>query len=127
MTLGPLPVRTRESSSAKGGIADVVQRLDRPVPAHQVGQAGGAGQLERQAGQRVDGHGPPPVGVKVAGLASDLQDLGGMGEAEVADRDRFEGAQLHSAVTAVAGAVAHGHVVPGQGGAARQQRGLVGP
>jgi hypothetical protein len=49
-----------------------------------------------------------------------------MREAEVVDGDRLEGAQLHPAVGLVAGAVSHGHVVPGQAGAACQQGGLVG-
>jgi hypothetical protein len=47
-------------------------------------------------------------------------------EAEVADGDGLEGAQLHPAVGAVAGAVGDGHVLPGDGGAAVRQRGLVG-
>jgi hypothetical protein len=41
-----------------------------------------------------------------------------MGEAEVVDGDRLEGAQLHPAVGLVAGAISDGHVVPGQAGAA---------
>ena len=45
----------------EGGVADVVQAvLDRPVPAEVVGEAGRAGLLEGQAGDRIDGHGPPP-------------------------------------------------------------------
>jgi hypothetical protein len=79
-----------------------------------------------EAGNRVDDHGVPPVGAKTAGLAGDLQDLGGVREAEVAHGDGLEGAQLDAAVPAVAGAVADGHVVPGQPGAAVQQGGLVG-
>jgi hypothetical protein len=75
----------------EGRIADVVQAvLDRPVPAQQVGQAGRAGQFERQAGDRIDGHRPPPSAAKVAGLAGDLEDLGGVREAEVADADGLE-------------------------------------
>jgi hypothetical protein len=101
-----------------------VQCLDGPVPAQQVGQAGGAGHLEGQAGDRVDGHGLPPVGVQVAPLAGDLDDLGGVRKAELVDRDGFEGAVLDAA--AVAGAIGDRHQVPGQAGAARQQRGLVG-
>jgi hypothetical protein len=49
-----------------------------------------------------------------------------VGEAEVADADGLEGADLHAAVAAVAGAVACGHAVPGQAGAAVQQGWLVG-
>jgi hypothetical protein len=63
----------------EGSVADVVQAvLDRPVPAQQVGQAGGAGQLEAQAGDRIDGHRPPLAAAKVAGPAGDLDDLGGV-------------------------------------------------
>jgi hypothetical protein len=64
--------------------------------------------------------------VQVAGLAGDLDDLGGVREAESVDRDRFEGAQLDAAVPAVVGAVGHGHVMPRQARAAVQQHGLVG-
>jgi hypothetical protein len=72
----------------------MVQRLDGPVATHQVGQAGRAGQVEGQAGDRVHGHGLPPVGVQVAGLAGDLDDLGGVREPEPLHRDHLEGAQL---------------------------------
>jgi hypothetical protein len=64
--------------------------------------------------------------VEVAGLAGDLQDLGRMGEAEVVDRDRLEGADLNAAVAAVTGAVQLGDAVPGQALAAVQQGRLVG-
>jgi hypothetical protein len=79
-----------------------------------------------EAGDRGDDHGRPPAGAKVADLAGDLQDVGGVREAEVVDGDGLEGAQLDPAVGLVAGAVAHGQVVPGQSGAAVQQGGLVG-
>jgi hypothetical protein len=47
----------------EGGVADVVQAvLDRPVPAQQVGQAGRTGLGVGEAGDRVDGHHPPPPG-----------------------------------------------------------------
>src|SRR4030095_1771680 len=84
---------------AEGGVADVMQRLDRPVSPDEVGQPGGAGQLEGEAGDGVHGLGralPGMVG-KAAALAGDLDDLGGVGEAEVADRDGLEGAQLDAA------------------------------
>jgi hypothetical protein len=48
-----------------------------------------------------------------------------MGKAKAVDADGLEGAVLDAAVAAVAGAVQHGDVVPGKGGAARQQGGLV--
>jgi hypothetical protein len=41
-------------------------------------------------------------------------------------RDRLEGADLHPAVRLVAGAVQHGHLMPGQTSTAVQERGLVG-
>jgi hypothetical protein len=41
MTCGPASVRIWEASSAKVGVADVVQRLDRPVPAQQAGEPAG--------------------------------------------------------------------------------------
>jgi hypothetical protein len=47
-------------------------------------------------------------------------------EAEVADRDGLEGADLDAAVATVAGAVGDRDVVPGQDGAAFQEGGLVG-
>jgi hypothetical protein len=78
------------------------------VPPQQVGQAGGAGLLERQAGDRIHDHGLPPVGVQVAPFAGDLDDLGGVREPEVTDADGLEAAQLDAAVAAVAGAVATG-------------------
>jgi hypothetical protein len=56
----------------EGDVADVVQAvLDRPVPAEEVGEAGGAGLGEREAGDGVDDHRPPAagVGLEVAGLA----------------------------------------------------------
>jgi hypothetical protein len=59
------------------------------------------------------------------GLAGDLDELGGVGEPEVVDGDGLEGAPLDAAVSAVVGAVQHGNVVPGQAGAAGQERGLV--
>jgi hypothetical protein len=47
-------------------------------------------------------------------------------EPEVVHGDGLEGAQLDAAVAAVAGAVQDGDAMPGQAGAAVQQRGLVG-
>jgi hypothetical protein len=81
-----------------GDIAQVIQRLDGPVPAQQVGQAGGAGLVEGKAGDRIHDHGPPTVGVKATGLAGGLDDLGGVRKPEVADGDRVEGARLDAAV-----------------------------
>jgi hypothetical protein len=84
----------------EGDVAKV-QRLDGPVPAQQVGEAGGAGLLEAEAGDRVDGHGlEPPRGVQGTGRAGDLDALGGVGKAEASDADGLEGADLHAAVAA---------------------------
>jgi hypothetical protein len=98
------------------------------VPAQQVGEPGGTALLEREAGDGIDGHGrePPRVVVEVAGLAGDLQDLGGVREPEVVDADGLEGAQLDAAVAAVTGAVQLGDAVPGQALTAVQQGRLVG-
>ena len=125
MTCGPVPARSWEASSAK-----VTSRTQcRPFSIAQcprMRSASRAGLGVDEAGDRVDGHGPPPPPAKVAGLAGDLEDLGGVGEPEPGDRDGLEGAQLDPPVGAVAGAVQHGHVVPGQAGAPVQERGLVG-
>ena len=43
----------------EGDIADVVQRLDAPVAADPVGQAGGVGLGGGEVGDRVDGDGTP--------------------------------------------------------------------
>jgi hypothetical protein len=100
--------------------------LDPPVPAQQISQPGGAGLGVGQAGDRVDDRGPPPPAAKVADLPGDLEDLAGVREAEPADGDGLEGADLHPAVGAVAGAVQDRHPVPGQPGTAGKQRGPVG-
>jgi len=123
MTCGPVPVRSWEASSAK-----VTSRTwCRPfsVPPEEVGEQGGAGLGEGEAGDCGDGHRPPSPGPKVAGLAGDLEDLGGVREPEVADRDRLEGAQLDAAVRTVAGAVQFGARAgrrSGPGGGCRRPR-----
>ena len=106
---------------SQGDIAEVVQGLDAPVPPDEVGQAGGAGLGVGEAGDRVDGHGlePPKAGLQVAGGAGDLEDLGGVREPKVVDRDRLEGPDLNPAVATVAVAVQHRDAVPGQALAAR--------
>jgi len=109
MTLGPAPVRTREASSAKVTSQSWCSASIAPVPAQQVGEAGGAGLLELEAGDGINGHRPPaPGGVWVAGLAGDLENLGGVGEAEAVDGDGLEDAVLDAAVRLVADAVHHG-------------------
>ena len=127
MTCGPVPVRTWERFLGEGHIADVVQAvLDRPVPTEEIGQSGGAGLGKRKAGDRIEDHGPPPPGAQVAGLTGDLDDLGGVREAEPVDGDGLEGTEFHTAVGAVAGAIQDRDSMPGQAGAAGQERGLVG-
>jgi hypothetical protein len=79
-----------------------------------------------QAGDGIDDHGLPSPTAQVAGLAGHLKDLRGVREAQPAHRDRLQGADLHPAVGAVAGAVQHRHLLPGQPGASVQQGGLVG-
>ena len=110
----------------EGDIAGVVQRLDRPVAAEQVGQPGGADLGVGETGDRVGGHRLPPSGWRGACLAGDLQDLGGVGEPEVTDGDGLEGAVLDAAVAAVAGGIQNWDAVPGQALAAGQQGRLVG-
>jgi hypothetical protein len=117
-TCGPLPLRSCEWSSAKVTSHPVQAVLDRPVPAQQVGEPGGAGLGMGQAGDRVDDHHPPPPGAKLTDLAGHLDDLRGVWEPEPAHRDCLEVAQLNPAVRAVAGAVQHGHPPPGQAGTA---------
>lgn len=58
MTWGPLPVRIWEWSSI-GDVADVVQGFDVPVATDPPGEPGGAGVAGGQAGDGVDGDGPP--------------------------------------------------------------------
>ena len=84
------------------------------MPPDEVGQPGGAGLGEGEAGDRVDDHGPPPSGAEVSDLAGDLDDLGGVREPEVVHGDDLEGAQLDAAVAAVAGAVQHRDAMPGR-------------
>jgi len=103
----------------EGHGTDVVQAvLDRPVPWQEVGEPGGAGVGMGEAGDRVHHHGPPPSGAKLAGGAGDLDDLGGVREAEVVHGDGLEDAQLHSAVAAVAGTIQLGDAMPGNAGTA---------
>jgi hypothetical protein len=57
MTCGAVPVRTREASSAKVTSRTWCSPFSIPQCPQQVGEPGGAGLLERQAGDRVDGRG----------------------------------------------------------------------
>jgi hypothetical protein len=72
----------------EGGVAEVVQAvLDRPVPAEVVGEPGGAGLGEGEAGDRIDGHSPPPPGAGVEVMIAAVNSiLGGAGLALLAGR-----------------------------------------
>jgi hypothetical protein len=48
----------------EGGVADVVQRLDAPMPSDVVGQASRAGLGGGEAGDRVHRHGTPAAAVQ---------------------------------------------------------------
>jgi hypothetical protein len=125
MARGALPVRTWEASSGEGGVADVVQRLDAPVPAYVVGEVGGAGLGGGEAGDRVDRHGPPPSVVQEPDPAGDADRLGGVGEVQASDGGDLEPAELDPAMAAVTGVVLGGDVAPGQDLELLVQRGLV--
>jgi hypothetical protein len=86
----------------EGDVADVVQRLDAPVAADQVGQEGRAGLEVGQAGQPIHRHIAPPATAQPADPAGDVKGLGGMGKPQAA------------AVGTVAGTVGHRDVGPGQ-------------
>jgi hypothetical protein len=109
----------------EGGVADVVQRLDIPVPAYVVGEVGGAGLGGGEAGDRVDRHGPPPPVVQEPDPAGDADRLDGVGEVQASDGGDLEPAELDPAVAAVTGVVLGGDVAPGQDLELLVQRGLV--
>jgi hypothetical protein len=76
MTCGPLPLRTCEASSAKVTSRMWCSASIAQCPRSRSARPAGAGLLERQAGDRVDGHGlEPPRGGQGTGLAGDLEDL----------------------------------------------------
>jgi hypothetical protein len=110
----------------EGDIAEVVQRLDAPVPPEPVGQAGGAGLGGGEVGDRVHGHGPPAQLVERADPAGDPQGLGGVGEVQAGDGGDLQAAGLDPAVAAVAGVVGDRDLVPGQELELAVQGGLVG-
>src|SRR5829696_3176175 len=82
----------------KGDIADVVQRLDAPVPSDPVGQAGGAGLGGGEAGDCVDGHHAPAAAVQGPDLAGDADRLGGVGEVQASHGGDLQTAELHAVV-----------------------------
>jgi len=72
----------------------VVQRLDGPVPADPVGEAGGACLGGGEASDGVDGHGPPAAAAERPGPAGDPQRLGGVGEVEAGNGGDLQAAGL---------------------------------
>jgi hypothetical protein len=116
MALGAVPVRTREASSAKVVVADMVDLvLDAPVPAHTVRDLGNVGLPRRQVGDRVDTLQSDPAGGDGPAAAHDLHGLGGVGEAEAAgDGAGLDAADLVTAVLRGAGLVQQRNLPPGQ-------------
>ncbi len=101
---------------AVGDIADVVQRLDLPVTAYPSGELGVGGLGGGQAGNGVDGEGPPfLLAVQGPDPAGDANGLGGVREGKPGrDGGGFEGAVFFAAVTPVALLAADQDVAPGQ-------------
>jgi hypothetical protein len=97
---------------SEGGVADVVQRLDAPVPAHVVGQAGRTGLGGGEAGEGVHRHGAPALAAKRPSPAGDAQRLGGVGEVEAGDGGDLQAAGLGAAVAAVARVVGYRDLPP---------------
>jgi hypothetical protein len=110
----------------EGGVADVGQRLNAPMPSDPVGQAGVAGLGGGEAGDRVHGHGAPASAGQRADPAGNADRLGGVREVQASDGGDLEAADLHAVVAAVAGLVQHGDVWPRQRGELVAQAGLVG-
>jgi hypothetical protein len=71
-----------------------VQRLDAPVAAYPVGQAGGVGLGGGEAGDRIHRHGAPAAAAKRADPAGDPQGLGGVGEVQAGDGGDLQAAGL---------------------------------
>src|SRR4029450_4763268 len=75
----------------EGDIADVVQRLDGPVTAHVVGQAGRVCLGGGEAGDRVHGHGPAAGAGEGPGAAGGGGGVGGGGVAAARSRSASGG------------------------------------
>src|SRR6266511_176947 len=110
----------------EGGVADVVQRLDAPVAADPVGQAGGVGLGGGEVGDGVDRHGPPAAASQGPDPAGDADSLGGVREVQASNGGDLQAADLHAGVAAVAGVVGDRDLAPGQGGELVVEAGLVG-
>jgi hypothetical protein len=87
---------------AVADVAEVVQGLDLPVAADPGGELGGGCLVGVQAGDRVDGDGPPPPAVQRPDLAGEAEGLGGVREGEPdGDGRGLEGAVLLAAMAPV--------------------------
>jgi hypothetical protein len=84
---------------AVADVAEVVQGLDLPVAADPDGELGGGCLVGVQAGDGVDGGGPPPPAVQRPDLAGEAEGLGGVREGEPGGDGRgLEGAVLLAAM-----------------------------
>jgi hypothetical protein len=84
---------------AVADVAEVVHCLDLPVAADPGGELGGGGLVGVQAGDGVNGDGPPPPAVQRPDLAGQADGLGGVREAEPGGDGRgLEDAVLLAAV-----------------------------
>src|SRR5512132_1531810 len=121
MTPGAAPVRTCEASSAKvtsrRWCSASMAQCPPSTSARRAGRANSNRRLVTASTVTVCHR----LVCSSRRFAGDLDDLGGVRQPEVADRDRFEAAVLDAAVATVTGAVGDRDAVPGQAGAAVQQ------
>lgn len=102
MTWGPLPGADLGGVFAVADVAEAVQGPGLPVAADRGSELGGGCLAGVQAGDGVDGDGPPPPAVQRPDLTSHAEVLGGVREAEPGRDGRgLEGAVLLAAVTPV--------------------------
>ncbi len=100
---------------AVADVAEVVQGLDLPVAADPGGELGGGCLAGVQAGDGVDGDGPPPPAVQRPDLVGEADGLGGVREGEPdGDGRGLEGAVLLAAMAPVVLAGGDRDVPPGQ-------------
>jgi len=97
--LGSAAGADRGGVFAVADVAEVVQCPGLPVAADPGGELGGGGLVGVQAGDGVNGDGPPPAAVQRPDLAGQADGLGGVREAEPGGDGRgLEGAVLLAAV-----------------------------